>query len=60
MTPIATRVARAGHGEHLYFAHSMDRFLAWTRWFSDNGHSRDQPIANYYAWFFGAVDVQEP
>ena len=35
--------------------HAVDRFVAWTRWFSENGYNRDQPIANYYAGYFGAV-----
>ena len=36
-------------------AHAVDRLSAWTKWFSDNGYNRDQPIANYYVGWFGAV-----
>jgi hypothetical protein len=36
-------------------AHATDRFVAWAKWFSENGYNREQPIANYYAGFFGAV-----
>jgi len=36
-------------------AHAVDRLSAWTKWFSENGYSRDQPIANYYVGWFGAV-----
>ncbi|HXN33907.1 MAG TPA: hypothetical protein VN894_18685, partial [Polyangiaceae bacterium] len=35
--------------------HAVDRFSAWTKWFSESGYSRDQPIANYYMGWFGAV-----
>jgi hypothetical protein len=35
--------------------HAVDRFVAWTRWFSESGYNRDQPIANYYMGWFGAV-----
>jgi hypothetical protein len=36
-------------------AHALDRFGVWTKWFAENGYNRDQPIANYYMGFFGAV-----
>jgi hypothetical protein len=36
-------------------AHAIDRFVSWTKWFSENGYNRDQPIANYYMGWFGAV-----
>jgi len=36
-------------------AHAVDRFSVWTKWFSESGYSRDQPIANYYVGWFGAV-----
>ena len=35
--------------------HAIDRFVAWNRWFSENGYSRDQPIANYYVGWFGSL-----
>jgi Heparinase II/III-like protein len=35
--------------------HAVDRIVAWTQWFSAGGYNRDQPIANYYAGWFGAV-----
>jgi hypothetical protein len=35
--------------------HAVDRLVAWTKWFSENGYNRDEPIANYYMGFFGAV-----
>ncbi len=35
--------------------HAIDRFVAWNRWFGENGYNRDQPIANYYVGWFGAV-----
>ncbi|HXX67551.1 MAG TPA: hypothetical protein VEK07_10235 [Polyangiaceae bacterium] len=35
--------------------HAAERFLAWTRWFGESGYNRDQPIANYYMGYFGAV-----
>jgi hypothetical protein len=35
--------------------HAIDRFVAWTKWFSERGYSHDQPIANYYMGYFGAV-----
>jgi hypothetical protein len=35
-------------------AHALDRFVAWSRWFSGHGYNRDQPISNYYIAFFGA------
>jgi hypothetical protein len=35
--------------------HAVDRFVEWTKWFSEEGYNRDEPIANYYAGYFGAV-----
>jgi hypothetical protein len=35
--------------------HALDRFVAWDKWFSEDGYNRDQPIANYYMGWFGAV-----
>ncbi len=35
--------------------HAVDRMSAWTKWFSESGYSRDEPIANYYVGWFGAV-----
>lgn len=35
--------------------HAAARFLAWTGWFGESGYNRDQPIANYYMGYFGAV-----
>lgn len=35
--------------------HAAERFLAWTQWFGEQGYNRDQPIANYYMGYFGAV-----
>jgi hypothetical protein len=35
--------------------HAVDRFVAWTDWFSESGYSHDEPIANYYFGYFGAV-----
>lgn len=35
--------------------HAVDRFVAWTRWFGEDGYSHDQPISNYYVGYFGAV-----
>ncbi len=35
--------------------HAVDRFVAWNRWFGESGYSRDQPIANYYVGWFGAL-----
>lgn len=35
--------------------HAVDRLSAWTKWFAENGYNRDQPIANYYMGWFGAV-----
>jgi hypothetical protein len=35
--------------------HARDRFAAWNQWFAQSGYSRDQPIANYYMGWFGAV-----
>src|SRR5260370_14319007 len=35
--------------------HAADRFLAWTKWLSEDGYNRDEPIANYYAAYFCAV-----
>jgi hypothetical protein len=35
--------------------HAVDRFVAWTDWFSESGYSHDEPIANYYMGYFGAV-----
>ena len=34
---------------------TRDRFAAWTRWFAASGYGRDEPIANYYVGWFGAV-----
>jgi hypothetical protein len=34
---------------------AMDRFVAWTAWFKEKGYSRQNPISNYYASYFGAV-----
>jgi hypothetical protein len=36
-------------------SHAVDRFMAWTTWFSENGYNREEPIANYYMGWFGAV-----
>jgi hypothetical protein len=36
-------------------SHAVDRLTAWTKWFSEDGYNRDQPIANYYVGWFGAV-----
>jgi hypothetical protein len=35
--------------------HAIDRFDAWTKWFAESGYNRDEPIANYYVGWFGAV-----
>jgi hypothetical protein len=35
--------------------HAVDRFAAWTGWYSQNGYNREAPIANYYMGYFGAV-----
>lgn len=35
--------------------HAVDRMVAWTRWFGENGYNHDQPISNYYVGYFGAV-----
>ncbi|MGH7272230.1 MAG: hypothetical protein ACREJ3_17510, partial [Polyangiaceae bacterium] len=35
--------------------HAIARFLAWSEWFAKSGYNRDQPIANYYIGWFGAV-----
>jgi Heparinase II/III-like protein len=35
--------------------HAVDRFVAWNGWFGESGYSRDQPIANYYVGWFGAL-----
>jgi hypothetical protein len=35
--------------------HAIDRFVAWNDWFQAEGYNRDQPIANYYIGWFGAV-----
>ena len=35
--------------------HAIDRIVAWTKWFSESGYNRDEPIANYYMGYFGAV-----
>jgi hypothetical protein len=35
--------------------HAVDRFVAWNRWFGESGYARDQPIANYYVGWFGAL-----
>jgi len=35
--------------------HAIDRFAAWQKWYSEKGYNRDQPIANYYMGYFGAV-----
>jgi hypothetical protein len=35
--------------------HAIDRFVAWDRWFGESGYAHDQPIANYYVGWFGAV-----
>lgn len=35
--------------------HAMDRMVAWTRWFGEDGYNHDQPISNYYVGYFGAV-----
>jgi hypothetical protein len=34
---------------------AAERFLAWTKWFGESGYNRDNPIANYYMGYFGAV-----
>jgi hypothetical protein len=48
----------------LYDAHTMtpdikkktsDRLAAWTTWFKEKGYNHDEPIANYYMGYFGAV-----
>ena len=36
-------------------AHAVERFFAWSRWFGASGYNRDEPIANYYMGWFGAV-----
>jgi hypothetical protein len=35
--------------------HVVDRLVAWTRWFGEDGYSHDEPISNYYVGYFGAV-----
>jgi hypothetical protein len=35
--------------------HTVDRLVAWARWFGENGYSHDEPISNYYVGYFGAV-----
>jgi hypothetical protein len=35
--------------------HALDRFGAWSSWFSETGYNRDEPISNYYMGWFGAV-----
>ncbi len=35
--------------------HAIDRMVAWTRWFGEEGYNHDQPISNYYVGYFGAV-----
>ena len=35
--------------------HAVDRFVAWSRWSGESGYGRDQPIANYYVGWFGAL-----
>jgi hypothetical protein len=35
--------------------HAVDRFVAWQSWFRESGYNREEPIANYYVGWFGAV-----
>jgi hypothetical protein len=35
--------------------HAVDRLVAWQRWYAEKGYNNDQPIANYYMGYFGAV-----
>jgi hypothetical protein len=34
---------------------AMDRFVAWTSWFKENGYNHDEPISNYYVSYFATV-----
>lgn len=36
---------------------AAERFSAWAKWFAKKGYMRDEPIANYYAGYFGAVTM---